>query len=50
VVTFVTQSRMASLMASFRVCWPVVTGTTSAPRRRMRYTFSACRSMSTAPM
>ena len=45
-----TQSRIASLMASFNVAAPAVTGTTVAPRKRIRATLSACRSMSTAPM
>ena len=39
--TLVTQSRMASLMASFSVRLPVLTVTTFAPSRRMRKTLSA---------
>ena len=37
-------------MASFRVALPDDTGTTSAPRSRIRKTLSAWRSTSTAPM
>ena len=37
-------------MASFRVALPELTGTTSAPRSRIRKTLRACRSTSTAPM
>ena len=48
--TLVTQSRIASEVASFKVAVPECTGRTSAPRRRMRKTFSAWRSMSSAPM
>jgi hypothetical protein len=50
VSTFVTQSRMASLMASLSVREPERTGMTSAPSSRMRATFSAWRSVSTSPM
>mmetsp|Transcript_16968 Transcript_16968/g.44883 ORF Transcript_16968/g.44883 Transcript_16968/m.44883 type:complete len:236 (+) Transcript_16968:744-1451(+) len=46
----VTQSRMASLMASFSVFEPLRAGLTVAPRIFMRKTFRAWRSMSTAPM
>ena len=45
-----TQSRIASLMASFRVRLPASTPTTVAPSSRMRTTFSACRAMSSVPM
>ena len=45
-----TQSRSASSIAARSVRSPLVTGTTSAPSSRMRPTFGACRSMSTAPM
>jgi len=48
--TLVTQSRIASLMASWRVRLPVATGITSAPSIRMRATFSACRRVSSSPM
>ena len=48
--TVATHSRIASLTASFSVALPDRTGTTSAPSSRMRHTFSACRSTSTAPM
>ena len=37
--TFVTQSRIASLIASLSVRVPESTPRTSAPRSRMRYTF-----------
>ena len=42
----VTQSRMASLVASFSVAVPAPTPRTSAPSSRMRNTFSCCLSMS----
>ena len=48
--TFVTQSRIASLMASFSVQEPELTGRTSAPSKRMRRTFGAWRAMSSVPM
>ena len=48
--TVATQSRMASLTASFSVRLPDVAGRTSAPSRRMRKTFSSWRAMSTSPM
>ena len=48
--TLVTQSRIASLMASFNVREPEATPRTSAPSRRMRKTFSSCRRMSSVPM
>ena len=48
--TLVTQSRMASLMASFRVQEPELTPRTSAPSRRMRKTFSSCLRISSVPM
>ena len=41
---------MASETASFRVAVPVVTGITSAPSRRMRYTLRACLLVSSSPM
>ena len=50
VSTLASQSRMASLMASFSVRLPDDTGTTSAPSSFMRKTFSSWRSMSTSPM
>jgi hypothetical protein len=50
VSTLATQSRSASLSASFRVRDPLVTGITVAPSIRMRATFSACRSVSVSPM
>ena len=50
VSTVATQSRMASLTASFSVRLPDSAGTTSAPSRRMRKTLSAWRPMSTSPM
>mmetsp|Transcript_6582 Transcript_6582/g.15701 ORF Transcript_6582/g.15701 Transcript_6582/m.15701 type:complete len:275 (-) Transcript_6582:587-1411(-) len=46
----VTQSRMASLMASFKVCDPLFTATTLAPNIFILNTFSFCLSTSTAPM
>jgi hypothetical protein len=46
----VTQSRRASLTASFKVLSPAVTGTTRAPRSSMRKTFRAWRRMSSSPM
>ena len=48
--TLVTQSRIASLIASFSVRLPMVTGTTSAPSSRIRATLSACRRVSSSPM
>jgi len=45
-----TQSRSASSIAARSVWSPPVTGTTLAPSSRMRPTFGAWRSMSTAPM
>ena len=48
--TFVTQSRMASLIASFSVREPASTGRTSAPSSRMRRTLGAWRAMSSVPM
>ena len=48
--TFATQSLSASLMASLRVLLPVLTATTSAPRRRILATFRAWRTVSTSPM
>jgi hypothetical protein len=45
-----TQSRIASLIASFSVRLPLSTPTTAAPSRRMRTTFSAWRAMSSVPM
>ena len=48
--TFVTQSRMASDVASLSVEVPEVTGRTSAPSSFIRNTFRAWRSMSAAPM
>ena len=50
VATLATQSRIASLIASFSVREPLVTGTTSAPSSRIRATFNAWRSVSTSPM
>ena len=41
--TLVTQSRIASFMASFSVPRPLVTGMTSAPSSFMRKTFGDCR-------
>ena len=49
-LTFVTQSRSASFIASFSVRAPEVTETTSAPSSFMRKTFGCCRAMSTSPM
>ena len=46
----VTQSRKASEIASLSVRVPLVTVRTSAPSRRMRYTFSAWRWVSSSPM
>ena len=46
--TFVIQSRIASLVASFSVRVPKSTARTSAPSRRIRSTFGACRRMSSA--
>ena len=48
--TVATQSRMASLTASFSVRLPESTGRTSAPSSSMRNTLSAWRSVSTSPM
>ena len=48
--TWVTQSRSASLTASFRVFDPLSTGMTVAPRSFMRKTLSAWRATSTLPM
>ncbi len=48
--TLVTQSRSASLIASFKVRLPDSTEITRAPSRRMRNTLSAWRSTSSAPM
>ncbi len=45
-----TQSRMASLIASLSVRLPAVTGTTCAPSNCIRATFSACRCVSSSPM
>ena len=42
-------SRMASDTASFSVAVPVFTGTTSAPKRRIRYTLRAWRTVSFLP-
>mmetsp|Transcript_90829 Transcript_90829/g.257171 ORF Transcript_90829/g.257171 Transcript_90829/m.257171 type:complete len:259 (+) Transcript_90829:819-1595(+) len=47
---FVTQSRIASLIASLRVFDPLSAGTTLAPSIFMRKTFNDWRSMSTLPM
>ena len=44
------QSRIAALVASFSVRVPVSTGSTDAPRSRIRSTFGACRRMSSEPM
>ena len=49
-MTLVTQSRIASLMASFNVRLPAVTPLTVAPSSRMRTTFRAWRAMSSVPM
>ena len=48
--TFVTQSRIASLIASLSVALPRCTARTSAPRACIRSTFGCWRSMSSAPM
>src|ERR1035441_5211786 len=48
--TLVTQSRMASLMASFSVALPLATPSTRAPSMRMRKTLRRCRRMSSSPM
>ena len=48
--TLATQSRIASLMASFSVLLPASTWRTVAPSSCMRTTFSAWRRMSSAPM
>ena len=48
--TFATQSRKASLIASFSVLLPVFTATTSAPRSRILATLSDCLTVSTSPM
>jgi hypothetical protein len=48
--TFVTQSRIASLMASLSVLDPDSTATTSAPSSRIRSTFNRWRRMSSEPM
>jgi hypothetical protein len=48
--TLVTQSRIASLIASFSVREPEATGRTSAPSSRMRRTLGAWRAMSSVPM
>lgn len=48
--TLATQSRNASLMASFSVREPDFTATTSAPSIRIRATFNAWRSVSISPM
>ncbi len=48
--TFVTQSRIASLIASLSVRVPESTPRTSAPRRRIRATFGDWRAMSSVPM
>ncbi len=50
VSTVATQSRRASLTASFKVRLPRCTGRTSAPSSSMRNTLSAWRSVSTSPM
>ena len=50
VATVATQSRRASLTASFRVRLPARTGRTSAPSSSMRNTLSSWRSVSTSPM
>jgi len=50
VTTFVTQSRIASDVASFKVFVPLVTSTTSAPSSFIRRTFIDCRRMSSVPM
>ena len=48
--TLDTQSRKVSLIASFSVMLPMVTGTTSAPSIRILATLSACRLVSSSPM
>ena len=48
--TLATQSRSASLIASFRVALPESTEMTFDPSSCIRATLSACRLMSTAPM
>ena len=48
--TLVTQSRIASLVASLSVRVPLTTGTTVAPSSFMRYTLSDWRRMSSSPM
>ncbi len=48
--TVVTQSRMASFIASLRVRDPAATAYTSAPSSCIRATFSAWRLVSTSPM
>ena len=48
--TLATQSRSASLIASFSVALPDSTGMTFAPSRFIRATLSAWRRVSTAPM
>ena len=48
--TVVTQSRMASFMASLSVREPAATAYTSAPSSCMRATLIACRFVSTSPM
>jgi len=50
VATFVTQSRIASDVASFSVLVPAETGTTVAPRSFMRSTLGFWRRMSSSPM
>ena len=50
VSTFVIQSRIASLVASFNVFVPKSTPRTSAPRSFMRSTLGFCRRMSSSPM
>jgi hypothetical protein len=41
---------MVSLTASFNVCVPDVTLCTFAPSNLIRYTFNACRSVSSLPI
>ena len=48
--TVATQSRSASLIASFRVALPESTETTFDPSSCIRATLRACRFTSTAPM
>ena len=50
VSTFVIQSRIASLVASFSVRVPKSTGRTSAPSSSIRSTLGRCRRMSSSPM